>query len=138
VVTDDGTSTTSLIQLHDTWSATDTETGIAEYQYAIGTTSGGTDILGWTSDGTNTAVTKTGLALEVGKTYYFSVKAKNGEEMWSAVGVSNGISVEEYTPEETPHKGGGVPVWAWVLIGLGIVAAMASVGLFVFRRLAHE
>ena len=86
VVTDDGATTTSTSQLHATWSSSDPESGISEYQYAIGTTSGGTDMVAWTSAGTNTQVTKTGLSLTVGTTYYFSVKARNG----AAYGVESG------------------------------------------------
>jgi uncharacterized membrane protein len=93
VVTDDGSTTTNTSQLHATWSSSDPESGISEYQYAIGTTSGGIDIVAWTSAGTNTQVTKTGLSLTVGTTYYFSVQARNGAGLWSGVGVSDGIKV---------------------------------------------
>jgi phosphodiesterase/alkaline phosphatase D-like protein len=74
-VADDGASTTSLTQLHAIWSSTDAESGIAEYQYTIGTASGGTDVVAWTSVGTNTQVTKTGLTLTAGMKYFVSVKA---------------------------------------------------------------
>jgi len=90
-VTDDGGSTTDLTQLHASWSSSDADSGVAEYQYAIGTTSGGTDVVNWTSVGTDTSVTKTGLSLNAGTTYYFTVKAKNGSGLWSNVGNSDGI-----------------------------------------------
>ena len=102
VVTDDGASTTSLTELHATWASSDPESGIVEYQYAIGTTAGGTDVVGWTSVGTNTEVTRTGLTLKWGTAYYFSVKAKNGQGTWSSVGSSNGIQVTDATPPSTP------------------------------------
>jgi hypothetical protein len=92
VVTDDGVITTNLSQLHATWTSSDPESGIAAYEYAIGTSAGGTDVVDWTSAGTDTSVTKTGLSLSDGTTYYFSVKAQNGEGLWSAVGTSNGIT----------------------------------------------
>lgn len=101
-VTDDGASTTSLTELHATWTSSDPQSGIAEYQYAIGTTAGGTDVAGWTSVGTNTEVTRTGLTLAWGTAYYFSVKAKNGQGAWSSVGSSNGIQVTDATPPSTP------------------------------------
>jgi Leucine-rich repeat (LRR) protein len=94
VVTDSGVVTSSTSQLHATWTSSDPESGIAEYQYAIGTAAGETDVIGWTSVGTDTQVTKTGLNLTPGTTYYFSVKAKNGAGLWSDVGVSDGIRVE--------------------------------------------
>jgi PKD repeat protein len=102
VVTDDGASTTSLTELHATWTSSDPQSGIVEYQYAIGTTAGGTDVVSWTSVGTNTEVTRTGLTLAWGTAYYFSVKAKNEQGAWSSVGSSNGIQVTDATPPSTP------------------------------------
>ncbi|MEW5768585.1 MAG: FG-GAP-like repeat-containing protein [bacterium] len=102
VVTDDGDVTLDKTKLHAKWSASDPESGIAEYQYAIGTTSGGTDVVGWTSVGTTTEITKTGLNLTWGQTYYFAVKAKNGAGLWSEVGISNGIKVNDSTPPTKP------------------------------------
>jgi hypothetical protein len=93
IVADDGEYTSSTTWLHATWSSSDPESGITEYQYAIGTSSGGTDVVDWTSVSTATGVTKTGLSLTQGTTYYFAVKAKNGQGLWSEVGVSDGITV---------------------------------------------
>jgi hypothetical protein len=102
VVTDDGASTTSLTELHATWTSSDPESGIVEFQYAIGTIAGGTNVADWTSVGTNTEVTRTGLTLAWGTAYYFSVKAKNEQGAWSSVGSSNGIQVTDATPPSTP------------------------------------
>jgi len=103
VVTDDGATTASTSAIHATWSSSDPESCVAEYLYSIGTTSGGVDIVGWTSAGTKTEVTKTGLSLALGTTYYFAVKAKNGQDLWSGVGVSDGIAVvEDTTPPLIP------------------------------------
>ncbi len=82
-VTDDGAFTASATQLHAAWSSSDAESGIAEYQYAIGTTSGGTEVVTWTSTGTTASVTRTGLTLTNGTTYYSSAKARNGAGSWS-------------------------------------------------------
>ncbi|MGI6295665.1 MAG: PQQ-binding-like beta-propeller repeat protein [Armatimonadota bacterium] len=101
VVTDDGEFTSSQTSLHATWTAYDTHSGIAEYQYAIGTSAGATDVVGWTSTGAVASITKTGLSLETGKTYYFSVKAKNKAGLWGSVGVSDGILCDA-TPPTTP------------------------------------
>jgi len=98
VVTDDGDYTSSTSQLHATWSSSDAQSGIAEYQYAIGTTVGGTDEVGWTSAGTATSVTSTGLSLVNGKKYYFAVKAKNWAGLSSSVGNSDGITVNTNVP----------------------------------------
>ena len=75
----DISTTSSTTQLSANWdAATDADSGISGYQYAIGTTAGGTQTVNWTSLGNVTTVTKTGLTLTVGQTYYFSVRAVNG------------------------------------------------------------
>ncbi len=106
-VTDDGVYTTNGTQLHAFWQSQDPESGIIEYQYAIGTTQGGTDTVGWTSVGTQTEITRAGLNLVQNTTYYFSTKAKNRAELWSNVGSSNGIKVLVPSPHLPPK----VPVY---------------------------
>ncbi len=99
VVTDDGSYTASKTQLHAQWSSSDPETGVAEYQYQITRDSAaGTVIVPWTSIGTTTSVTRTGLSLTQGVQYFFSVKARNGVNLWSAVGASDGIFVDVNAP----------------------------------------
>jgi subtilisin family serine protease len=93
VVADDGISTTYTDRLHAHWSASDPESGIAEYQYSIGTWAGGKDVVNWTSTGTGAEVTRTGLSLLEGVMYYFNVKARNGVGTWGGVGSSDGIIV---------------------------------------------
>ena len=97
VVTDDGVFTTSLTTLHAYWSSTD-RLGIAEYDYAIGTSAGATDVVGWTSAGEADQVIKSGLTLTNGATYYFAAKAKDIVGLWSAVGMSDGITVDTTPP----------------------------------------
>lgn len=95
-VTDDGATTSSGTELHASWTSNEVESGpIAEYQYSIGTAPGATNVVGWTSVGTNTSVTKTGLSLVNGTTYYFNVKARNQAGLWSNVGSSDGITVQK-------------------------------------------
>ncbi len=101
-VWDDGDYTNSTTTLHARWSASDPDSGVAEYQYAIGTSPGGTDVVNWTSAGTNTEVTRNDLFLLDTVTYYFSVKAKNGTNFWSAVGQSDGITVDTSWTPPTP------------------------------------
>ena len=101
VVTDDGAYTSDPSCLHAGWSSTDPQTGIAEYAYAIGRSCGGTDVVGWTSAGKQTSITACGLSLSSGATYYFSVKAKNGTDVWSEVGCSDGIKTD-LSPPSTP------------------------------------
>ncbi len=93
VVTDDGTVQASQSKLHFSWASWDSETGITENQYAIGTQPGYTDVLGWTST-TKTEVLLDGLHLAPFATYYCSVKVRSGAGVWSAVGTSDGIQVQ--------------------------------------------
>ncbi len=87
--------TRSHNKLSASWSSSDQESGISEYQYSIGTAKGKTNALDWTSAGTNTSVIVTSLKLKTGKEYYFNVKAKNGAGQWSKGGHSNGIEVKK-------------------------------------------
>ena len=73
----DISTTSSTTQLSANWdAATDADSGISGYQYAIGTSAGGTQTVNWTSLGNVTTVTKTGLTLSVGQTYYVSVQGR--------------------------------------------------------------
>ncbi|MCE5315017.1 MAG: PQQ-binding-like beta-propeller repeat protein [Armatimonadota bacterium] len=100
VVTDDGDVTYSSDTLHASWISTDAESGLAEYFYCIGTSAGSADIVGWTSTGTQSWVSVSGLALQSGVYYYFTIKVRNGAGLVSALGSSDGIT---YQP--------GVTVW---------------------------
>ena len=105
VVSDDGAYTTSATQLHATWTSADPESGIADYQYQIRQDStSGLIIADWTSTRTppsksaSNSVTRTGLNLLQGKSYFFAIKAQNGSKLWSAVGYSNGIKMDTTAP----------------------------------------
>ncbi|MFH0772106.1 MAG: hypothetical protein V1933_05750 [Candidatus Omnitrophota bacterium] len=102
VVTDDGTYTTSTTQLHASWSSSDPESGIIEYKYGIGASKGAADVVSWTNT-TSTSVTGTGLSLQYGKTYYFTVHAKNGAFVWNGPGYSDGITINDITPPSISH-----------------------------------
>ena len=109
IVTDDGRSTTSTHQLHARWSSQEDATEVVNYAYAIGTTAAGTDLVPFTSMGTQTEVTQTGLSLTEGTKYYFTVKATNAVGLVSSTGVSDGIRVNLYPPTITsasPADGG--------------------------------
>ncbi|BCW99929.1 MAG: hypothetical protein KatS3mg024_2756 [Armatimonadota bacterium] len=102
VVTDTGRFTSNASVLSASWSSTDPESGIVEYQYAIGTSPtdpGSGYLVGWKSAGFATEATETDLNLQDGVTYYWYVKARNGSGLWSAVGVSDGITVDLTAPD---------------------------------------
>ena len=101
-VSDSGSTTSSTSSLYASWSASDTTSGIAEYQYQLTQdSSAGTVIVSWTSAGTSASVTKTSLSLTSGKSYYFGVKAKNGAGLWSDIGYSDGITVKTGSGTDT-------------------------------------
>lgn len=90
----DISTTNSLTDLSANWTASlDSNSSLSRYWYAIGTTSGGTDILNYTDNWFAQAVTADSLSLVNGQTYYFSVKAENGAGLQSAPYVSNGQTV---------------------------------------------
>lgn len=91
-VMDGGVYTTDLTSLSASWSsASDPESGVAEYRYRIGTSQGGAEVADWTSAGVQTSATRSGLNLTPGLTYYFTVQARNGEGLWSSSAFSDGI-----------------------------------------------
>jgi photosystem II stability/assembly factor-like uncharacterized protein len=83
-------STASTSQLSASWTATG-----AAYRYAIGVTAEdqGEYIVGWTNT-TSTSVTRTGLSLENGVTYFWYVQARSANNVWSDVGISAGTIVQ--------------------------------------------
>src|SRR6185369_3568316 len=99
IVTDEGVLTANSTRLAASWISDGLESGIQAFQYAIGTTPGGTDVKAFTSTTQNSAVV-TGLNLQPGTTYYFAVKATNGTGVTSDVGVSDGIRYDAtYQPQ---------------------------------------
>lgn len=93
VVSDQSQATVSRDALSASWSTSDPESSVKEYVYAIGTTVGASDVVPWTYAGSLQSVTRTGLALAVGSTYYCSVRAANPDGYWSDVGTSSGCTV---------------------------------------------
>jgi matrixin/IPT/TIG domain-containing protein len=93
LVIDGGAKTQRITELSAAWIADDPESGIRNYEYAIGKTPGATDVRPFTST-IQASVTVTGLSLEAGATYYFSVKATNNGGFTSDVGGSDGIKVD--------------------------------------------
>lgn len=78
-------------QLQANWpAASDANSGIATYYYAIGTSPGASNVVSWTNNGNNTSMTATGLSLVHLQTYYVSVQAQDGALMKSAVSTSDG------------------------------------------------
>ncbi len=74
-------------------SSNDSHSAIARYWYSIGTNPGANNVLTWTSNWADTAVTVKNLVLSSGTTYYFNVKSENGAGLFSNIISSNGQTV---------------------------------------------
>ncbi|WP_430405795.1 N-acetylmuramoyl-L-alanine amidase [Fluviicola sp.] len=94
----DASTTTNNSMLEANWTiSSDTNSDIANYWVAIGTTPGATDIVSWTNNYWNTSASIGGLSLLTGTTYYVSVKSENGAGTFSSVMTSNGQTVVQPT-----------------------------------------
>lgn len=120
VVVDPGLFLTEGTDLVVSWRASDDESGIAGYQYALGTAPGESDIAGWTSTDSNSASLSWDL-LTNGQACYVSVKARNGAMVWSDVGASDGIILARGVSGISEAK--LLPDDPVVLIANGLVAA---------------
>jgi len=101
--------TASLTELSANWGASsDQHSGLARYEWSIGTVAGLTDVAGWTDNSTATAVTATGLTLTAGQWYYFNVRAENGAGLTSAPESSNGqlvdLATSAFLPEDVSQR----------------------------------
>ena len=100
----DGTGTdidtvTSNQNISFEFSFVDTNSGINEYFYAIGTSPNDSNLVQWTSCGTSNIIVLNNLNLVPGNIYYFSVKAKNNAGL-----ISNSFSSDGFvfSPSNTP------------------------------------
>lgn len=93
VVDDGGEWTASTSKLSAAWAAADAGSGIASYEYALGTSPGGADVRDWTPAGSATEVTAGGLGLSEGNVYYFSVRATDAVGNVGPALSSDGIRV---------------------------------------------
>lgn len=80
----------SLSTLSANWSGVNPAiSGLSSYDYSIGTSAGGTDVVNWTTNSTSTSVTVNSLTLQSSNMYYFNVRT-NDYAGNSAVISSNG------------------------------------------------
>lgn len=117
VVTDDGAYTTTFTQLHATWTSSDPGSGLAAFEYRIGTTPTGSEVTPTTGIGLATDLIKTGLTLAQGQRYSIAVRVKNGAGTWSDWGVSDGIyangtapTISVLTPSDGSKRYAGDPL----------------------------
>ena len=85
----------STSSIKASWSASDPESGIKRYEYAVGTTPLGTQIRRWTSAGSSLSMLISRMSLAVGSTYYVSVRAVNVMNLMSEPISSEGVLVAQ-------------------------------------------
>ncbi|OFY87284.1 MAG: hypothetical protein A3F72_17455 [Bacteroidetes bacterium RIFCSPLOWO2_12_FULL_35_15] len=89
--TTDIDTTNNGTQLQGNWNpSVDANSGITNYYYAIGTSPGGTNVVGWTNNLNNLTLSATSLTLVNLQNYYISIKAEDGAGMKSSVVTSDG------------------------------------------------
>lgn len=97
-LTSDIDTTYVTSSLSANWSASlDQHSGITHYWYAVGTSSGNTDIQNWTDNGTALNCSVGGLNSVYNQHYYFSVKSQNGAGLYSSITTTDGILVKSPT-----------------------------------------
>src|SRR5688572_1496976 len=84
--------TASTSELSVSWTSSDPDSGIREFQYAIGRSPGAADVRPFTTV-TQSGLVAGNLTLQSGTTYYVAVRAINNFGLVSESGVSDGISV---------------------------------------------
>ncbi len=101
------------------WSAViDSCSGVAFYEVALGTTSGGSDVVNWTNVGTNLNYQFTTLSpeLEIGQNYYMSVRATDAAGLVgpaassSVFQIPSTLNVTGIATDLTPTKS---KIWVW-------------------------
>lgn len=98
-------TTYNTTQLSANWQiASDPNSGIAAYWYAIGSTPGDSNIVTWSNNGTMLNALETGLNLTIGEIYYFTVKAINGAGLVGDTAISNGQILIDTTSNNTSIK----------------------------------
>ena len=109
-LTEDADWTNSDSTLEISWSGfIDTVSGIALYEYAIGTTPGAINVITWTENGVDTNVIVSNLDLIHDGTYYASVRATDAVGHVSTISISNGIVVDIFDPTVgVPNDGGSI------------------------------
>ena len=76
----------------------DDGSGIAENEYALGTTSGGTDVVDWTSSGIDAGDMVSGLNLVDGQMYFLSVRITDVAGNVSDIVSGDGILIDLTPP----------------------------------------
>ncbi|MFQ6611350.1 MAG: hypothetical protein ACE5D7_11225, partial [Fidelibacterota bacterium] len=90
----DFSNATNTLSAH--WKTFDDD-GTITYEYAIGTNTLN-NVVDWTSNGTDTSVTVTGLTLVNGETYFFSVRGTDNNGQVSDTASTDGVFIDNEIP----------------------------------------
>jgi subtilisin family serine protease len=77
------------------WWASDPDSSITGYRYAIGSAAGATNVVNWTNVSAS-SVSRSGLGLVEGRQYWFAVQARNEGGLWSASGYSAFVAGQSF------------------------------------------
>ncbi|MFO7894270.1 MAG: hypothetical protein R6U63_11085 [Longimicrobiales bacterium] len=86
------------------WSAVDPESGIGEFQYALGRAPGGTELQDWTTAGGRTGLQIHDVPPSAAEPIYVSVRARSGggsagrHALWSQIGTSPALRLDVEPP----------------------------------------
>ncbi|MFC1619122.1 Calx-beta domain-containing protein [Candidatus Neomarinimicrobiota bacterium] len=97
----DSTRSTDTLTVHYS-GFNEPTSGIVLYEYALGSSAGASDLVDWTSAGTDTLVTVRGLQLDYKDSYYFMARATDGAGNQSDSVVSDGVRIVD-KPRLTIH-----------------------------------
>ena len=103
---------TSATTISANWTGfSDPGSGIADYQWAIGTSPGGADVHAFSTVGNVLGATASGLTLNDGAKYYVSVEAIDNAGNSSSPAISDGVSVDASGPTPgTVNDGPGADI----------------------------
>jgi hypothetical protein len=96
---EDESWTNSFTTLEGNWSGfSDAVSGLQYYEYAIGDSPEDSNTVDWMNNELETTFIREDLTLQSGSTYYISVRATDLVNNTSAVSISNGIIVDQFSP----------------------------------------
>lgn len=93
----DADMSTSSSGLAANWSMSSTD-GVSQFRYAVGTSPGSADTVALTSTGSSMFMSRTGLSLINGATYYVTVQGFDSNDEPVVEGISDGVFIDSTAP----------------------------------------
>ena len=108
---DDQEWSNDLTTMSAVWTGfSDALSGLASYEYSIGTEAGGAQALSWTDVGLDTFMINSTLTLESGYQYFVNIRAIDQAGNTSSTASSNGVNTDNIPPEVTAAYDGSATV----------------------------